>query len=300
MNLPAKEKLDQLKDLISLAQKTLLGVGVWILFCYCLSEQIRPDDLSLGDAMVLIMIALGFGVVMTVGIGYGIIAALAPIKLSIALSNAAKKDNKLSLPTVLQGKFMTSVSAVLLLLLCLLILVGEYSDTASDMKVTQTVTCFVVIGMLLLVIFFVRREGNELRSHTWNLALGTLAIVTPIVTLHPAAMNITMTALGIRSAPGSLIVFNPADYQGIEELLTQSGLKVHFCKLPKSGKWATTDARVVWHGVGATSFVSFLDRPSAGRYTVATSVPKANLQVIHPEHWTFNCDNTLSGKAAAP
>lgn len=296
MKLPSKETLDLVKGLTSLAQKAILAVGVLILVCYCLSEQIMPDGLSLGDAMTLIMIALGFGVVMVVGIAYGMIAALAPTKLMLVIINAIKKGNRAAFAPFWQGKFMTITSMVCLLLIGLFVLVGMHAGTASDMKLGQTILCYFTIGMLLLCIFAVKQEDRKPLSFAWSLGLGALAIVTPVLTLHPAAMNITMTALGIRSAPGSLIVLDSADYPKIEELVTHSGLSVHFCQLPKSEKWGTTDARVVWRGVGAMTFVSFLDRPSAGRYAISTSVPKANLQVVRPEHLKFDCDNTLAGK----
>lgn len=298
VKLPAKETLDRFKDIASLAQKAILAMGVWILFCYCLSEQIMPDGLSLGDAMVFIIIALGFGVVMVMGITYGTFIALAPLKLLMAITGANKKESKASLATFWQGKFMTAISIVCMVLFGLLVVVSVYTGIASDMKLEQTILCYFTIGMLLLCIFAVKHEDRKSLGLPWKLGLGALAIVTPVLTLHPAAMNITMTALGIRSAPGSLIVIDAGDYPKVEELVTQSGLNVHFCQLPKSGNWATTDARVVWHGVGANSFVSFLDRPSAGQYSIATSVPKADLQIIRPGHLRFDCDRTLSTKVA--
>lgn len=300
MTLPAKEALDRLKDLASLSQKAILAVGVWILFCYCLSERIMPDGLSLGDAMILIMIALGFGVVMILGVGYGMIAALAPAKLILSVANAIKKGKKSSFTAFWRDKVMTSMSIVFIFLLGVLVLSGMSTRSASDMKLGQTVGCFVTIGLLLLWLFALKYEDEKPRSLTWNLFLGALVIVTPVVMLRPALMDITMSGFGIRSVPGSLIVIDAADYPKIEEVITQSGLNAHFCRLSKSGNWATTDARVVWHGVGITSFVSFRDRSSAGQHTISIPVPKASLQVIRPEHWTFDCDKTLSGKAATP
>jgi hypothetical protein len=300
VKLPAKETLDRFMYFASLAQKAILVVGVWILFCYCLSEQIMPDGLSIGDAMTLIMVALSFGVVMTVGIAYGMFAALAPVQFMLAIVNAIKKENKPSFTTLWRGKIMTSMSVMFLLLIALLVLMSMSTGTASDMKFGRTVGCFIVIGMMLLCFFAVKRDDDKPRGLAWNLTLGALAIFAPILTIHPAVMNITMTALGIRSAAGSLIVIDASQYPKIDEVLTQSGLNVHFCQLPKSGNWATTDARVVWHGVGNTSYVAFLDRPSAGQHTIATPIPKNSLQVIRPGHWEFDCDKTLTGKAVTP
>lgn len=300
VKLPDKETLDRLKDLASLAQKAILAVGVWILFCYCLSERIMPDGLSLGDAMILIMIALGFGVVMTLGVWYGMIAALAPAKLILAVGNAITKGKRSSFTAFWRDKVMTLISVVFLFLLGVLVLIGMTTGSTSDMKLGQTVGCFVTIGLLLLWLFAVKYEDKKPRSLTWTLVLCALAIVTPVVVFHPAVMDITMAGFGIRSAPGSLIVIDAADYPKIEEVMIQSGLNAHFCRLSKSGNWATTDARVVWHGVGITSFVSFRDSSSAGKHTISIPVPKASLQVIRPEHWTFDCDKTLSGKAATP
>ncbi|WP_143154199.1 hypothetical protein [Rhodanobacter sp. OK091] len=161
MKLPDKETLDRLKDLASLAQKAILAVGVWILFCYCLSERIVPDGLSLGDAMILIMIALAFGVVMILGVGYGMIAALAPAKLILAVGNAIKKGKKPSFAPFWRDKVMTSASIVLLFLLGVLVLFGMNTSSASDMRLGQTVGCFITIGLFLLRIFAVKYEDEK-------------------------------------------------------------------------------------------------------------------------------------------
>lgn len=298
MKLPDRKTIKNFNDLASLGQKAIVVVGVCVLFFYCQGEQITPDGLSLGDALLLIMSALGFGVVMLIGIIYGLTAGVAIVQLMIAGINWYKKENKVSLMPLWQGKTMIGISITLLVLLTVLVLVGMHSGVAADMKLESTVLCFVAIGILLLCSVFLKREGEAARSLSANLILGTLAVVTPLLMFHPAVMNITMTVLGVRSPPGSLIVIDNSVYPKVEEALKDSGFNVRFCQLPSSNAWATTDARVVWHGVGVTSFVRFIDPSSTEQtqYTVSTPIPKASLQVFRPEHWKLTCDKTLSGK----
>ena len=297
MKLPDKKTIKNLKDLASLGQKVVLVIGICVLFFYFLSEQIAPDNLSLGDAFLLIMAALGFGIVMLVGIIYGLVGSIAIVQLMIVIVNWLKKVNKVSLVPLWQGKLMIWISIIFLLLTTILVVMGERSGTASDMKLEQTVLCFLAIGILLLGSVFLKREGEEPRGLTANFVLAVVMIVTPLLVFHPAVMNITMVVLGVRSSPGSLVVIDNSAYPGIEEVLKESGFNIRFCQLPSSNAWGTTDARVVWNGGGETSFVNFIDPSSTDQtqYTMSIPIPKASLHVFRPWHWKMVCDNTLSG-----
>ena len=297
MKLPDKKTMKSLKDLASMGQKVVLMIGVCVLFFYFLSEQIAPDGLSLGDALLLIMAALGFAVVMLIGIIYGLTAGVAIVQLIITGSNWFKKENKVSLMPLWQGKFMIGISVAVLVLLVVFVIVGMHAGVSGDMKLEKTVLCFLSIGILLLCSIFIEREGVTPRSLGANLVIGTLAIVTPLLLFHPAVVNITMIVLGVRSPPGSLIVIDNSIYPRIEEVLKKSGFNVHFCQLPSSNAWGTTDARVVWNAGGETSFISFIDRSSTEQtqYTMSTPVPKASLHVFRPGHWKLVCDGSLSG-----
>ena len=299
MKLPKKEELERLKELASLGQKIILAVGVWILFCYCLSEKIMPDGLSLGDAMLLVLVTLGFGVVMAIGVVYGTFAALAPTKLIVVLCNYFDKSGqKRSLPTFFEGGFMTAVSIFCLAVFVLFGMWGSSKATAPDMKLLPTLACFSCIGLLLLSCFAIKRDGDNPRKLIWSISLGLMAVILPIATIHPALMNITMTTLGIRSVPGSLVIVSAAERDSLEELAAQAEINIEFCQLPKSGQWATTDIRVVWHGIGTTSFVSLMDRTPNGSRTLDIPLPKGDIQVVRPENLFFECSKVLSSHAA--
>jgi MFS family permease len=292
MKLPSSETTKSLNDLASLGQKLILSLGVFVLFCYCFSEQIMPDGLSLGDAVVLIMAALSFGLVMLVGTVYGMTAGVCIVQAMVLIANALKKENKVSLAKMWQGKSMMVMSIILLIVLVLFVVVGHYMNAAGDMKLEQTVLCFIAIGMLLICALGIKREEEKPRTLTANIFIGALVTFTPLLVFHPAVMNITMITLGIRSVPGSLIVVDASAYPKVQEVIERSGLNINFCRLQGSGSWATTDARAVWHGVGATSFVSFMEPSPEGApvKSVSTYIPKDSLHVFRPSNEKFSCD----------
>ena len=133
-----------------------------------------------------------------------------------------------------------------------------------------------------------------------NVALAIASILGPIFVLHPALSEITMTALGVRSVPGSLVLLSNEDHQKLDEIAKNSGLVINFCQLPSSGKWATTDVRVVWHGIGTTSYIRLLDHASGGEYALAVSMPKSSIEIVNPARIKLLCEKVLQGKSDEP
>jgi len=57
---------------------------------------------------------------------------------------------------------------------------------------------------------------------------------------------------------------------------------------------ATLDARAIWHGVGATSFVRLRDKQSDGERTILVPLQRKNVTLIRGENVPFHCTKTSS------
>lgn len=297
MKLPSKELLEQLKEIISIGRTTVVVIGVLVLFFYCISERVMPDGLSLGDALLLILIALGFGIIVLVGTLYGAITTLWFVQLLVSGVNRLKPAAPpTTLRPALRGFQIVSV-------LCCVIFViagfASYSVGGSiGWQVLRTILFFPLVGFVLLLVFGVTNPASKLPGLRWSLGFAVLIFLSGMIATKPALLDLTMITMGIRSSPGALIVVSDSDHERLDELARQSGLTLEFCQLPRSSQWGTRDARAIWHGIGSTSWIKLLDRDTDGKDSLLVPIPRTSLEVIRPENVSLTCKGTLGYRPA--
>lgn len=300
MKIPSKEQTEQLKNLLSIAQAAVVVIGVLVVFLYCAAENITPDGLSLGDAFFLIWVALGFGFMFVVGTQLGVMVALIPTKWLLAFVdrlNDGRTSNQL-LP-FFQEPFLRLGSGFGLFSIALGVVLAVVTKTAFDWVAIRTGGFFVLYGGMLLVLCFTRntkREALRTYSGLTMLALASSMFIFCLGIVRPELLNYTMQLMGIRSEQGALLVVSSTDHDRLDELARQSGIRIDFCKLPLSSSWGTLDARVIWHGIGTTSYVKLLDSGTEGRRNLLVPIPRANLEVVRPQMISLACKDGLGFK----
>jgi len=298
MKLPDKEMLEQMKSLGSLARSAIVSMGVALFFVYCWSEHILPDGLSIGDALLLILIALGFGVVLVFGIVYGAVVAIWFIRL-LSWFGKSRLGHYVGIKSVRSlHPSMMSLDALICSILCAFVFtvlaVGAYIHTSpDDLGLERTLWFFPACGLFLLIVFATTSEVQQPLTMKFKAALGAGLVFAFLLSFRPVLLNMTFMAFGLRSNPAALIVISADEHARLEGLAKQSGLHVDFCQLPDSPKWATLNARAIWHGIGTTSYLSLIDQGSSGNRTLTVPVPRSDVEIIHPSHVTLTCKGSL-------
>ncbi len=264
MNIPSKEAIDQISGAGALIRSAIVVIGVGVVFFYCLNEHMVPDGLSLGDVLLLVLIALSFGLLLVAGLFFGVIAALAPFRLAIYLLT---KCQRTATPPVVRGALtgygLPIASCTMLLTIIALALISYCSG--ASVKPWMKFSGFCILGGFFMLMIF----GLILPERLRLTALGAYAVAGALLlycllACQPPLLNMTMVALGVRSGAGSLILVSNEDHERIYALAQLAGIPIRFCQLPGTSQWATHDARTIWHGIGTTSYLAL------GKQTQAT------------------------------
>ncbi|HKT29464.1 hypothetical protein [Dyella sp.] len=289
----SKEVLEKTKEIIFILRSIIAASGVLIVFFYCYTEHIIPDGMSFGDVIFLIFMALGFGALFVFGVFYGLVVAFAPWRGLLWLVNKTRRDPAASpwkIPPFLDGGVFMVVS---LLCLILFLLSGIESKASPDARWLGTLSYFALCGFLLLVIFGANHPSKYRLSVRLSMAI-VIAIFLGLLPLtKPALLNITMTSLGIRSQQGALVLVSKDDYDRLTDLATQNGFIIDLFQFPHSSQWGMRGARVIWHGIGSTSYVRLMDKNSNDERALLVPIPRADLEVIRISDVSLNRNNRV-------
>ncbi|AJX93923.1 hypothetical protein ISJ10_23245 [Burkholderia pseudomallei] len=291
LKLPSKDHLESLKIVANFGQASVIVAGVLLAFFYCAAERITPSGLSLGDVFSLVIITLGFGVLMIVGCGYGILATIFPLQCLIWVIERRNRQpaQRIEVIPALQGKG-TALMSIFLLALFLLLIYGLHAG-APDLNASRTLSFFPIFGFFLNFVFSTRWPAGRSLAPLSRIALAIALLGAIIGSVHPALLNFTMTIIGVRSEPAALIVVDKDEHARLEELAKQNGLDIRFCKLSATDSWATRDARAIWHNIGSTSYIRLLDRTTNGQRNLRVPIAQDHLNVVGTEGGTSFCKN---------
>jgi|GEM_PF-3273784 len=293
MNIFEESKLKAAQLVIGVAAKGILGFGAVLVIAYCALEGFFPDGFSLSDAFLLAYATFAFGLIAAIGLIYGIISTLWATKIMLTVGNkisARAGKEPVTLHAALSPSIVFIVSPLCFFTFGLLWL----TNTANDMHLKGTVGFFALLGFLLTCAFGVRRP--DAREVNWRMHLILLAasVFLALNVAKPAILNFTIGMLGLRSFPNQLVLVPVEERDHLEALAKLNNLNVQFCSIPGSPLWATLDARAIWHGVGATSFVRLRDKQSDGERTILVPLQRKNVTLIRGENVPFHCTKTSS------
>lgn len=293
MKIPSEEQTEKLKSLLSIAQTSIVVLGVLVVFFYCATENITPDGLSLGDAFFLIWIALGFGFMLVLGTLLGVTVVQIPTNWFLTFINRLNKGRTShQLHSFFQDPFLRMGSFFSLLGIALGSVLAVMTKTTFDWGLIRAAGFFCIYGFVLLVWCFVsntKRPTLPVYNGLRLLTVSILAFCFSFAIVRPELLNYTMERMGLRSESGALLVISSADHDRLDELAKQGGISIEFCKLPRSSSWGTLDVRVIWHGIGTTSYVKLLAPNTDGRRNLLVPIPRENLVIIRPRMISLVC-----------
>lgn len=293
-----KSLIDVIQASFATAWKAVLILGGAILVAYCYFESIVPEGLSLGDAFILASAAFSFTCIAVLGVSFGVFAALWALKLLVLANNFRLKRRGQppgsSLHPVVDNRSTVFMSFLVALPLAYLLIFVR--DQAPDARMHATLMFFAAVGAITAILLLIVPAKAQRSNHRLTVSFLAMAVFGILVATRPAILNLAMVNLGVRSAPGQVVIFSDAEHTQLAAFAAASGVKVQFCKLPTTDKWGTRDARAVWHGVGGSSYVRLFDETNATR-DVLVRANRADVEVLRGERTGFSCAPTL---AAAP
>jgi hypothetical protein len=300
-----KQPVDSIKSLIDLTQasfaiawKAVLLLGGLIVVAYCYLESIVPEGLSLSDAFFLASAAFSLTCIALIGVGFCAFATVWAIKfLVIGINFRLKRRGQLpthSLHSAFDNGSTVFMSFLVALPLAYLLIFVR--DQAPDTRMHATLIFFTAVGAIAAILLLIVPATTRERNVRLSLSFLAMTVFAALVVTRPAILNLAMVNLGVRSAPGQIVLFSDAEHTQLAAIASANDVKVQFCKLSDTDKWGTRNARAVWHGVGGSSYVRLFDENDASR-NVLVRANRADVEVLRAERTRFNCP---SGSTSAP
>lgn len=284
-----KELLDSLNDNGSLLVKLVIGIGVAVVFSYCaFSINFFPVGLTLGDSLVFLFIALGFGVfyLLWLALGYFILYSIAyPFTEKLG-----KNDSARFLTFFLGGIFLFMLS--------------WFSYSIHDWG--YVIAPLVSGAILLITTFFWNPapagssvQDIQERKKTRVVIILLAVFIVPLIGMKAVSriVDSSFGLFGINQKNVSLVLSekNHAIVSGVA-----SGLEVPLfgCELVKGSTRIIDNVNVLWHGIGDIILIDLLRPDENGFKSVARlELESEGTSVLKPldSHASFNaCINLES------
>jgi hypothetical protein len=290
MQLPQKERIEFWQSMSGLAFKIAVAAGGLLMLIYCMSEGVLPEDVSVGDSVFLVWCLISFGFISIVGTLYGAIASLWIVCLILKLGNSYQQLK--GRPQAVFVEILRSAALIYAaspMCFAAFLLVALTTDARPDMRLAETIGFFVLFGGFLVMAFgVIPASGKRISWQLSFLIVGGVAVMITAGT-RPALLNVTMSMLGVRSLPGEAVVVSDAERVRIAGYAKLYGIDVAFCELPGQGQSAIANAYVVWHAVGATSFVHLPVGPKSIERGIVVPTPRKELAVIGRDRLAPGC-----------
>lgn len=287
-----REPLDLTQTLIGICLKLLLALGTLLVMVYCAAEGVLPDGFSVADAFVVVGIVLSFGFITVVGTAYGAISTFWLLMLVVRGGNAllrkfGKEGATATYAYGLDPGWMHFVGSATAFIVFGIVAIGVRSPI--DTRLSGTIAFFMEYGFLLLcVVAATPRTGKRLG---WKLSAALLfsAVFLAANTTHPSLLNMSTGMLGIRSLPGDAVVVSDDAKKAIEQVAAAYGLSLRTCALTESKQWILKDARAVWHGVGATSYLRVFNTETETSASLLLPVERKSVVVYRRDGKNLVC-----------
>ena len=250
----AQEILDDINKYHKLLTGAVITTGIFVVFCYCaFIINFFPSGLTLGDSLIFIFIALGFGVLYFLWLGLGYLSVFglthpwhkvlgekerfSPVFIGIA-SGAA-----LFLSALTTGDTIKFLVSSLLSGFILLFAVNLWGKVEKGTQLEEKPT----------------KENNrtliKLRLAVIMMALfGVPILASPVVS---KLISTSFKSFGISHDNVSLIL-DRNNYEIVEGVSKSLGVEFKGCILEGNKVRIVNNIKVLWHGIGDQSLIALI------------------------------------------
>jgi len=241
-------------------------MGVGIVFAYCAFHiNFFPTGLTIGDSIIFIFIALGFGVFYSFWLASGL--------FSVYL---------FSYP-ILNRKNVSIGEAILmpltsLIFLGVLIVIGKINNNDVS-SIAISVIAPIISGLLLLITLVlwnpqidILSEAKIAERKVIRVGLSIFAItVVPLIAVKPISniINTSIGILGIQQKHKSVFL-NKDNYKIISDIANELNIPLYGCT-SNDKKNIVHNVNILWHGIGERTLIELLSLKN-GKYTKVVRV----------------------------
>jgi OOP family OmpA-OmpF porin len=262
MEFALKEVLDNLENYGALTVKLIIALGVIVVFSYCAFQiNFFPTGLTIGDSLVFIFIALGFGVfyLFWLLLAYTAVYSLAYFKIN-------------------KSKFFSSESLLMFFLgIFIIVLLGIYIYWVGDF---MSILAPLMSGALLIITTsFWNTEKGSLSDEEYStkkkrrVQVGIFAVlIVPLIAVSAISefVNGSIRILGIQQKHKS-IVLDKNNFKVIQDVAKELNLPIYGCVTNGKQSNIVHNFNILWHGLGERSLVEVLI-PKEGTWQPAVRV----------------------------
>ncbi|PMG61664.1 hypothetical protein BCU88_09250 [Vibrio splendidus] len=269
-----KERLERYSLMGSMTVKLTVALGVIALFAYCAFQaNFFPTGLSIGDTLLFLFVALGFGIFYLFWLGMGIVACYFtayPFK-----KNMYGNDGK--------ARYLN-----LLLVPIFLILLFIISSVSGD-PVSMIAPIF--SGAVIVIVTYFRKEplpesptNTSVNNSKQVKALFVFIAVFFIPLIGGSAINLfvgsTVRILGLSVNHASLVV-NDESLKTLRSVAAEHKIPVMGCQVEGTDLTILHNFKVWWHGMGDRSLVELLKPTTEGLKGIAkVELKKDDINVV--------------------
>jgi OOP family OmpA-OmpF porin len=262
MEFALKEVLDNLENYGALTVKLIIALGVIVVFSYCAFQiNFFPTGLTIGDSLVFIFIALGFGVfyLFWLLLAYTAVYSLAYFKIN-------------------KSAFCSSESLLMFFLgIFIIALLGIYIYWVGDF---MSILAPLMSGSLLIITTsFWNTEKGTLSDEEYStkkkrrIQIGIFAVlIVPLIAVSAISefVNGSIRILGIQQKHKS-IVLDKNNFKVIQDVAKELNLPIYGCVTNGKQSNIVHNFNILWHGLGERSLVEVLI-PKEGAWQPAVRV----------------------------
>lgn len=284
-----KELIENISSIIGLMAKFITGIGIAVLFSYCFFNiHFFPTGLSVGDSLIFIFSAMGFGIFYLFWLSLG---SLGVYFLIYPFSRSLGKDDNSNL-----GKCVTFIIGFAFIFS----LGFLWFKTGEPMSMLAPVASGIII--LMVTSFWKtkpeRHTETEIMSQSKvRLVLFIFALLLPVLLATTATKLIVSSSIqniGIRKYNVSLIL-SKENYSRIENVAKELNIPLFGCS-SDSNKYSLIvhNVNVLWHGIGENSLVELSLPTSQDKETVArVELDSKGVKILEIENPLNKNHNTI-------
>jgi hypothetical protein len=277
------KKLDTKKvsDWITLFLKIMGGYGAFLLFAYSAQEHFFYDLSSLAAVSLLLLVAFGFSLLLAAGALYGAVSLIwIPMILIWVISWITHRRRRQPNTKLRTGipKWLAGFSVFMFLLLGSLIIAGASKQSFSYPLLLWFASTGFIVAFLIAA-----EPANPTSGGSTHKELLLLPAVPFLVLFMSGSFGFfldrAMILLSFRSGPDQYVTLAEQSYRKVDALSHAAGIQVSACELRKDF-WLLKGVILVWHGIGATSYLRITGKPAQ---TLLIPLPSTEVDAIHTD-----------------
>jgi hypothetical protein len=251
----------QISDWFALLLKMAAAFGALPLVLYAFKEHFYYDLSSLAAVGLLVLVAFAFSVLVGLAAVYGFVSMI--WVMTVLFRTLAwifclfGHPPKARLRSAIAKPYIQLFSFIVFIQMGLLLAASTHHPTRQQIWLWP-----ILAGCLIFCLI-----GTEIQPEdsvdTRNRFLFTLAMPVLSIFIIPGTLSFvldrSMSMLSFRSEPDQYITLAEPSYRKLSPLASAAGIQVSACELGKD-LWLLRGVTVVWHGIGATSYVRIFNK----------------------------------------